>query len=114
MDAPNQIPRPAQNLPLATLKVTDFETIQQYLSYFQRVAKNVEMPYVNVALDDEAAMNALRTFETIQRNKKRYQSLGKLSLSQRKFPSKSFCLTVEESIYTFRSKILFLKVVYQP
>ena len=48
-------------LPPAASKVTDFETIQQHLSYFQKLAKVVGMPYVNVDIDVGAAMNALRT-----------------------------------------------------
>ena len=48
-------------LPPIASKVTDFEIIQQYLSYFQKLAKDVGMPYVNVVLDVGAAMNALRT-----------------------------------------------------
>ena len=35
--------------------------IQQYLSYFQTLAKDVGMPYVTVVVDVGAAMNALRT-----------------------------------------------------
>ena len=48
-------------LPPAASKVTDFETIQQHLSYFQTLAKDVERLYVNVDLDVGVAMNALRT-----------------------------------------------------
>ena len=48
-------------LPPLASNVTDFGTIQQYLSYFQKLAKDVGMPYVNVVLDVGAAMNALRT-----------------------------------------------------
>ena len=51
----------ATYLPPLASNVTDFETIQQYLSYFQKLAKDVGMPYVNVVLDVGAAMNALRT-----------------------------------------------------
>ena len=48
-------------LPPTASEVTDFETIQQHLSYFQTLAKDVERLYVNVDLDVGEAMNALRT-----------------------------------------------------
>ena len=48
-------------LPPIASKVTDFETIQQYLFYFQKLANDVGMPCMNVVLDVGAAMNALRT-----------------------------------------------------
>ena len=38
--------------------VTEFATIFEYLTYMQSLAKNVNMPYVNVFLDVGAAMNA--------------------------------------------------------
>ena len=44
-----------------TAKVTDFTTIQRYLTYLQGLASNVNMPYVNVTLDVGAAINAYKT-----------------------------------------------------
>ena len=43
-------------------KVTDFNTIEQYLMYMQKLAEEVNMPYVNVTLDAMlgAAMNAYK------------------------------------------------------
>ena len=43
--------------PLAT-KVTDPQKIYSYLKYFQGVAKEMNIPYVNVSLDVGAAINA--------------------------------------------------------
>ena len=40
--------------------VTDFSTIFGYLSYMQKLCKEVNMPYVNVTLDFGAAMNAYK------------------------------------------------------
>ena len=47
-------------LPPINAKVTEFATIYQYLRYLQRLAVEVNMPYVNVTLDVGAAMNAER------------------------------------------------------
>ena len=89
-------------------KVTDIETIQQYLSYFQTLFKDVGMPYVIVVLDVGAAMKALRTVWNYPKEyKKHYHLLGKLSLSQGKFQRKSFCLNGDESI-SFVVKSCFL------
>ena len=41
-------------------KVTDFNAIEQYLMYMQKLAEEVNMPYVNVTLDVGAAMNAYK------------------------------------------------------
>ena len=41
-------------------KVTDFSTINQYLLYMQKLAEEVNMPYVNVTLDVGAAVNAYK------------------------------------------------------
>ena len=46
-------------LPINAL-VTDFSTIFGYLSYMQKLCKEVNMPYVNVTLDLGAAMNAYK------------------------------------------------------
>ena len=45
-------------LPPIPSKVTDFNTIEQYLMYMQKLAEEVNMPYVNVTLDVGVAMNA--------------------------------------------------------
>ena len=45
-------------LPPIPSKVTDFDTIEQYLMYMQKLAEEVNMTYVNVTL--EAAMNAYK------------------------------------------------------
>ena len=47
-------------LPPINAKVTEFATIYRYLKYLQRLAAEVNMPYVNVTLDVGAAMNAER------------------------------------------------------
>ena len=44
-----------------TSKVTDFHTIQKYLSYLQNLARSVNMTYVNITLDVGAAINAYKT-----------------------------------------------------
>ena len=48
-------------LPPITSKVTEFSTIQKYLSYLQNLSESVNMPYVNVTLDVGAATNAYKT-----------------------------------------------------
>lgn len=48
-------------LPPITAKVTDFNTIQKYLTYLQKLSNSVNMPYVNVTLDVGAAINAFKT-----------------------------------------------------
>ena len=39
-------------------KVTDYQTIQRYMQYLQSLAKQVNMPLVNITLDVGAAINA--------------------------------------------------------
>jgi len=51
-------------LPPITSKVTEFSTIQKYLSYLKDLSKNVNMPYVNITLDVGAAVNAYKTIWT--------------------------------------------------
>ena len=48
-------------LPPITSKVTEFSTIQKYLSYLQNLSESVNMPYVNVTLDVGAAISAYKT-----------------------------------------------------
>ena len=47
-------------LPPLTIKVTDSETKYLYLKYFQGLPKEMDMPYVNVTLHVEAAINAYK------------------------------------------------------
>ena len=47
-------------LPPINAKVTDFATIFKYLSYLQKLAKEANMPFVNVTLDVGAAMNVYK------------------------------------------------------
>ena len=51
-------------LPPITTKVTEFSTIQKYLSYLQDLSNSVNMPFVNVTLDVGAAINAYKTVWT--------------------------------------------------
>ncbi|CAB3980566.1 Hypothetical predicted protein [Paramuricea clavata] len=46
--------------PPINAKVTEFSTINQYLTYMQKLSNEVNMPYVNVCLDLGAAMNAYK------------------------------------------------------
>ena len=48
-------------LPPITIKVTEFATIQKYLTYLQSMAASVNMPHVNVTLDVGAAINSYKT-----------------------------------------------------
>ena len=48
-------------LPPFTSKVTEFSTIQEYLSYLKNLSASVNMPYVNITLDVGAAINAYKT-----------------------------------------------------
>ncbi len=47
-------------LPPIDTKVTEFSTINQYLSCMQKLAEKANMPFVNVSLDVGAAMNAYK------------------------------------------------------
>ena len=47
-------------LPPINAKVTEFSTINQYLTYMQKLANEVNMPYVNVCLELGVAMNAYK------------------------------------------------------
>ena len=47
-------------LPPITLKVTDFETISNYITYLKSLASECNMPYVNITLDVGAAINAFK------------------------------------------------------
>ena len=47
-------------LPPIPSRVTDFNTIDQYLVYMQKLDQEVNMPYVNVTLGVGAAMNAYK------------------------------------------------------
>ena len=40
--------------------VMDFKTIHQYMSYLQELARDVNMPYVNITLDVGAAISAYK------------------------------------------------------
>ena len=51
-------------LPPLPNKVTEADTIYSYMSYLQGLAKDVNMPYVNITLDVGAAMNAYKTVWT--------------------------------------------------
>ena len=44
-----------------TSKVTHFYTTKKYLSYLQNLARSVNMPYVHIALDVGATMDAYKT-----------------------------------------------------
>ena len=48
-------------LPRINAKVTEFSTIFTYLEYFQNLARQANMKYVNVTLDCGAAINAYKT-----------------------------------------------------
>ena len=48
-------------LPPIKSKVTEFSTIQKYLSYLQNLSESLNMPYVNNTLDVGAAINAYKT-----------------------------------------------------
>ena len=48
-------------MPPINSKVTEFETIVQYMEYLQSLSDQVNMPYVNITLDVGAAMNAFKT-----------------------------------------------------
>ena len=47
-------------LPPITSKVTDFETISNYITYLKSLASECNMPYVNITLDVGAAINAFK------------------------------------------------------
>ena len=44
-----------------TSKVTDFHTIQKYLSSLQNLGRSVNMAYVNITLEVGVAINAYKT-----------------------------------------------------
>ena len=47
-------------LPPLPTKVTDAQTIFSYMKYFQVLAKEMNMPYINITLDVGAAINAFK------------------------------------------------------
>ena len=47
-------------LPPIDAKVTEFSTIKTYMVYLQKLAKSVNMPFVNITLDVGAAINAYK------------------------------------------------------
>ena len=47
-------------LPPIASKVTEFSTIVTYMDYLQKLAREVNMPYVNITLDIGAAINAYK------------------------------------------------------
>ena len=47
-------------LPRIPSKVADFNTIDQFLVCMKKLAEEINIPYVNVTLDVEAAMNAYK------------------------------------------------------
>ena len=58
----NQIIKTVETyLPPINSKVTDFETIQNYLEQLKNISASVNMPYVNITLDVGAALNAYKT-----------------------------------------------------
>ena len=57
-------------LPLVTSEVTEFSTIQRYLSYLQRLSVKSNMAYVNVTRDVGAATNAYKTIWSVKSIKK--------------------------------------------
>ena len=47
-------------LPPFDSKVTDLKTIYKYLKYLQVLTADANMPFVNIKLDDGAAINAYK------------------------------------------------------
>ena len=47
-------------LPPLPTKVTDAQTIFSYMKYFQVLAKEMNMPYINITLNVGAAINAFK------------------------------------------------------
>ena len=54
-------------LPPITSKVTEFSTIQKYLSYLQNVSESVNMPYVDVTLELALLSVHTRPYGTFQK-----------------------------------------------
>ena len=59
-------------LPPITSKVTDYTTIQKYMSYLKNISRSVNMPYINITLDVGAAINA---YKTIWSHKEEYKNI---------------------------------------
>ena len=53
-------------LPPINASVNEFSIIFGFLTYMQKLCKVVNMPYVNITLDLEAAMPAIKWYGTIQ------------------------------------------------
>ena len=47
-------------LPPIPSKVTEFKTIFNYMQYLQKLAEEVNMPYLNITLDMRAVINAFK------------------------------------------------------
>ena len=53
-------------LPPINASVNEFSIIFGFLTYMQKLCKEVNMPYVNITLDLGAAMPAIKWYSTIQ------------------------------------------------
>lgn len=63
-------------LPPITSKVTDFQTIHKYLTYLQRLAKSVNMPYITITLDFRVLqLTLIKLFGHTMRRTKMYSSV---------------------------------------
>ena len=56
----NELKKIITYLPPINSKVTDFSLIFAYFDYLQKLAADVNMPYVNITLDVGAAVNAYK------------------------------------------------------
>ena len=80
-------------LPPNPSKVTEFKTILNYMQYLQKLAEEVNMPYVNITLDVGVAINA---FKILWNRKEGFKNvvihLGDFSSYERELTGKSFLL----------------------
>ena len=53
-------------------KMTGFSTIHLYMEYLQCLAASVKMPYVNIIIDNGAALNA---FKFLRNGLEKYQNV---------------------------------------
>ena len=82
-------------LPPITTKVTDPTTIMKYMEYLQNLSMSVNMPYVNITLDVEAAINAYKLIWNFQdRFSNIVIPLGDFLFMKENFQVRAVCLNL--------------------
>ena len=88
-DNENFVNRELTYLPSTPSKVVEFKTILSYMEYLQKLAEEVNMPYVNITLDMSAALNVFK----VLRNRKEEFKNGVIHLGDFHFMKENFQAT---------------------